>query len=112
LYGRRFLARTDHRALAYSKRFSDNNARLMRWSLKLAEFEFDIEYRLGKAIQHADALSRHIAAISSDPLGRQNIKRKQEEDAFCQTIRRNDLCQGQYYLDKEGLLYKRAGNFR
>jgi len=35
--------------------------------LKLAEFEFDIEYRPGKYIQHEDALSRLIAAVSRDP---------------------------------------------
>jgi hypothetical protein len=112
LYGRRFVARTDHRALAYLKKFS-NHARLMRWSLKLAEFEFDIEYTAGKTIQHADALSRHIAAVSADPLSRENIKQKQLEDTFCQKIQRNGFFQGQYYLDK-GLMYtyKRAGNFR
>ena len=41
----KFVARTYHRALAYLKVFSDNIARLMRWSLQLAELEFGIEYK-------------------------------------------------------------------
>jgi hypothetical protein len=38
LYGRKFVVRTDHAALRFLHQFSDNNARLMRWSLRLAEF--------------------------------------------------------------------------
>lgn len=98
--------------LAYLKRFSDNNTRLMRWSLTLAEFEFDTEYRPGKSIQQVDVFSRHTAAVSEDPLSRhiavvsedppsqENIKQQEMKDSFCQKIRRNDFFEGQYYLDK------------
>jgi len=55
-YGLAFVARTDRCALAYLISFSDNKAILIRWSLLLAEFEFDTEYRPGNAIQHVAAL--------------------------------------------------------
>jgi hypothetical protein len=35
LYGKRFKERTDHAALTYFKKFSDTNAKLMPWFLKL-----------------------------------------------------------------------------
>jgi hypothetical protein len=34
LFGHRFLVRTDHAALTYLRKFSDQNSRLFRWSLK------------------------------------------------------------------------------
>ena len=61
------MARTNLCALACLIRFSDNKVGLFRWSLLLAEFEFDTEYRPGSAIQHVAALSRHVAAMSEDP---------------------------------------------
>ena len=60
LYGKKFLIRTDHAALKYLHTFADNNSRLMRWSLRLAEFEFEVQHRAGTKIKHVDALSRHV----------------------------------------------------
>jgi len=48
LYGRKFVVRTDHAALTYLKNFGDQNARIMRWSLKLCELYFTVEHRAGK----------------------------------------------------------------
>jgi hypothetical protein len=35
--------RTDH-AVEFLRNFAENNSRLMRWSLRLSEFEFQIEH--------------------------------------------------------------------
>jgi len=48
LYGRKYLARTDHSALTYLRNFSDQNQRRMRWSMKLSELDFTVEHRAGK----------------------------------------------------------------
>jgi hypothetical protein len=66
LYGRRFTVRTDHAALTYLKTFSDTNAKLMRWSLRLSELDFTVEHRAGKKISHADTLNRHVGTVSDD----------------------------------------------
>ena len=66
LLGRNFVAKTDHIALTYLKKFADSNPRLMRWSLKLAGFNFSVEHRPGKKIPHADALSRHVGTVLHD----------------------------------------------
>jgi hypothetical protein len=63
LYGRKFLVRTDHSALTFSHKFAENNSRLMRWSLRLADFEFSVEHLPGKKVAHVDALSRHVGLV-------------------------------------------------
>jgi hypothetical protein len=39
LLGKKFLVRTDHAALTYLRNFSDQNPRLLRWSIKLSELD-------------------------------------------------------------------------
>jgi hypothetical protein len=55
LYGSRFVVRTDHPALTRLHKFADNNSRLIRWSLRLTEFYFEVEHRAGRKIPHVDA---------------------------------------------------------
>ena len=66
LYGKQFVSRTDHAALKYMHNFAGNNSRLLRWSLRLSEFDFTIEHRPGTQIRHADALSRAVQTVSRD----------------------------------------------
>ena len=54
----RFVVRTDHSSLQWLLNISGDNARLVRWRLRLSEFTFDIQYKPGKVNQVADALSR------------------------------------------------------
>ena len=56
LLGRRFLIRTDHKNLVYI--LGSNVPKLVRWRLRLAEFEFDIEHVAGTDNVVADHLSR------------------------------------------------------
>jgi len=83
LYGKKFLVRTDHNALTYLRNVADHNSRLMRWSLKLSQFDFSVEHRAGSKIAHVDALSRHVGAVmNQSSLNRENILREQQKDAF------------------------------
>jgi RNase H-like domain found in reverse transcriptase len=54
----KFIVRTDHSSLQWLMSISDDNTRLVRWRLRLAEFSFEIQYKPGKINQAADALSR------------------------------------------------------
>ena len=58
LLGRPFTIQTDHRSLEWLDRLKDNNSRLTRWSLALQPYDFQVEYRTGKANANADGLSR------------------------------------------------------
>ena len=54
----RFVVHTDNAALHWLLTIDDPSGRLMRWRLRLAEFDFEVRYKKGKANTQADALSR------------------------------------------------------
>ena len=58
LLGRKFTIRTDHAALTWMRRTPEPIGQQARWISLVDEFDFDIEYRPGKAHGNADALSR------------------------------------------------------
>ena len=63
LWNKRFTLVTDHSALKWLHSMKDTieggpSSRLMRWNLKLMEYQFDIEHKPGKLHLDADALSR------------------------------------------------------
>ena len=43
-------------------------ARLVRWALRLAEFDFEIRYKKGTENSNADCLSRLVAEESSEEI--------------------------------------------
>jgi hypothetical protein len=49
---------TDHQAIKYIQHFKHQNPRLMRWSLKLQNLDFAVEYKPGSKNTAADCLSR------------------------------------------------------
>jgi hypothetical protein len=58
VYGTHFTVYTDHNALKWLQSAKDLTGRLQRWSLRLQEHDFTIEYRKGKDNCNADGLSR------------------------------------------------------
>src|SRR5436190_20579113 len=59
LYGRKFTLVTDHKPLTWFRNAQDANMRILRWRLKLAEYDYDVVYKAGKTNVNADALSRN-----------------------------------------------------
>lgn len=57
LLGKKFVLKTDRRALTCLWKTENLEGRLMRWSLKLQEFDFDVEYIKGE-LNAVDGLSR------------------------------------------------------
>lgn len=58
IYGSKFEIHTDHRPLEWLMSLKDPSSKLVRWRLKLSEFEFNINYKKGTTNNGADALSR------------------------------------------------------
>ena len=60
LYGKKFIVRTDHRALEWLLKTRAQNAPslLYRWQDVLSEYDFEIEYVPGSKMGHVDGLSR------------------------------------------------------
>lgn len=92
LLGRRFTLITDHGALRWMLKVQDSSARLTRWSLRLAEFDYVVEHRAGKKHLNADALSRRVAWSRKEHRGvsKTDLRRGQEEDDWCQKLAQSD----------------------
>ena len=64
LLGAPFTIHTDHDPLTYLRSISQPHGRLARWILKLEQYDYELKYKAGKSIPHADALSRLHTQVS------------------------------------------------
>lgn len=60
LYGRKFTIYTDHRPLIWLFNLREPSSKLVRWRLKLEEYDYKIIYKKGKYNTNADCLSRIV----------------------------------------------------
>ena len=58
LLGRKFRLQTDHNPLVWLNHVKNKNRKLLRWSLVLQEYDFEIEHKHGEKNVNVDALSR------------------------------------------------------
>ncbi|KAL4135886.1 hypothetical protein QTP88_007468 [Uroleucon formosanum] len=58
LLGRQFKIYIDHQSLAWLFNVKDPDFRLMRWRIKLSEYQYEVIYKPGTVNTNADALSR------------------------------------------------------
>ena len=58
VFGTKFSIVTDHCALCWLMKVRNPNGRLVRWSLTLQDYEFDVEYESGRKHLDADLFSR------------------------------------------------------
>ena len=90
-----FLVISDHRPLQWLENIKDENGRLGRWAVQLANMKYKIKYKPGRVHQNADCLSRiqmlQIVHASDSEL---SITRAQASDPLCQDIN-NLLDEGQ-----------------
>ena len=122
--GLRFKVETDHESLQWLLK-ATKPAWLVRWALELAEYDFEIVYRRGKANANADALSRmqyddQLNSITTEftknyKLDTKEFLQAQREEPNMQDLirdceeNRNVSSCTQYEL-YEGLLYKRKND--
>ena len=66
VYGQQFTILCDHKPLAFIASSQSVNARLMRWSLILQQYSFQVQYIKGTENNMADFLSRHTVDPSED----------------------------------------------
>jgi hypothetical protein len=60
---------------------------MLRWNLRLAEYDFTVEYRPEKKIPHVDSLSTYICAVSNQgTIEQERVREEQEKDSFCRTL--------------------------
>jgi transposase InsO family protein len=78
LLGRKFTVVTDYRPLVWIFNVKDPSSRLLRWRLKLEEYEYNILYKRGSSNINADALSRIDVAEETTPTEKEKLKIFQE----------------------------------
>ena len=97
LLGRRFIVRTDHRALTWMLNWTNpNTSQYCRWRQELEIFDMDVQYRKGEEHLNADALSRwphceQCEVNHKDPRRKTNVKNLENEQdkverVFCRNM--------------------------
>ena len=90
LLGRKFIVRSDHQPLKYLFEARDVSAKVSRWRVGVAEFDFEVEYMKGSNNLVADSLSRmYMIAVDEQcdidmPLDQ--VRRAQELDEEIRTL--------------------------
>jgi len=79
LYGTKFKIITDHRPLVWLFNVMDPGSRLIRWRLKLEEYDYEIIHKAGKDNTNADALSRNPIPDDQHVYISQKDEEKEEE---------------------------------
>ena len=69
IYGRKFTLISDHESLRWINSAKDPGRRLIRWRLKLRDYEYEFKYKPGKLNTNADALSRNPIVGNFDEEG-------------------------------------------
>ena len=81
LHNVHFIIVTDHHALRWLKSAGDSVPKLMRWSMKINSYDFDIFYKNGKKHANADAMSR-LESVEVNALGWKEETPEAEERRF------------------------------
>lgn len=76
--GSKFTVITDAQSLIWLRKISaeKGSAKLIRWALKLQQYDFDLVYRKGALNVTADALSRSVEHVTIDDLDYEELKGK------------------------------------
>ena len=79
LIGKRFIIETDHHSLQWLMK-AKGPARLVRWALRLSEYDFEIKYKKAELNSNADGLSRLLIEKPADES--EETEELQNEEAF------------------------------
>lgn len=107
LYGKQFTVVTDHHALCWLMKTKDHTGQLMRWSLILQEFSFEIQYESGKVHADADCLSRNPIDAQEDEVETEiptwpiHAVSKSQSTAQLATIKNDELILPTYDVAQE-----------
>jgi hypothetical protein len=100
LYYSKFIVTTEHTSLQYMLGIKDPSSRILRWHLKLTQFDYTIVHRSGKKIGHADALIRYIHTIRTLP--KSDIVEELSKDPVCQKLANKNS----YYIENSLIMKK------
>lgn len=110
LIGNKFKVITDCNALKLTQRKKDLLPRVARWWMYLQDYDFDLEYRKGTALSHADYLSRNAVNVCQiqRPHNWAQIAQAADEETLSLLQKLNDggLDANRYVKHNDVLYYK------
>ena len=110
LQGIKFTIVTDYNSLKLTLEKRDINPRILRWSLVLHNFDYQLEHRKGERMQHVDALSRCINILEENTFER-NLSLMQCRDPLIQNLRETlETEELPRFELRNGLVYKKVGS--
>ena len=80
VYGKEFVLVSDHEPLRWIDSLKDPGQRLIRWRLKLRDYEYTFKYKPGKLNTNADALSRNPKESLEEELNETCTIKPQDSD--------------------------------
>ena len=90
--------------LQWLELFKDENGRVGRWAVQLANMKYKILYKPGRIHQNADGLSRiQMTSTTHDDESSLDITEKQLADPLCQVINNNHNEGALTPVDTDGL---------
>src|SRR5277367_96419 len=125
LEGHPVTLETDHQPLVWLHSMKKPSPKMLRWILRLEEFQLEVRYRPGRENKVADCLSRRVPGQEGEVAALQveihgSWSKDQEDDDECQTFRRKwcapgkDPAKAAPFLVQKGVLYNvsRQGHLR
>ena len=85
---------------------------MLRWSLRLSEFDFTVQHSPGTQTRHAHALRKAVQRIAHDrDISREEVKREQAGDKFCQSLEVGPAKgKSENFAVEDGVIYRRRKN--
>ena len=109
VYGVKFKIVTDHKPLTWLFSVNDPGSRLIRWRLKLEEYDYEIIHKAGRANANADALSRNVKREAHVTEDSDKILALEEDTVHTQLstpIKNNESIQEYTEEEKKQILYE------
>lgn len=109
LHGKRFKVVTDCNSLTMTLNKRELNPRIARWALEMQNFDYVVEHRSGKRMQHVDALSRSMDIMMVDTnTFEENLVICQNKDPKIRCLKEQlQKSEHKFYEMRNDVLYKK-----
>lgn len=109
LQGIQFKIVTDCSALTMALSKRDLSPRIARWALELQNYDYTLEHRSGKRMQHVDALSRntHILTIDSNSFEESLIICQNKDKNIIRIREKLQNVEDKHYEMRNGVIYRK-----
>lgn len=110
LHGIKFTVVTDCNALKQTLAKQELNAKIARWALELHCYDYVIEHRNARQMQHVDALSRNLnVMVLEEGCFEQTLAFHQMKDKYTRDIKdKLHISENKLFELKDGLVYRKV----